>query len=226
MLKSIKTSVLAAVLVGTAIMAHAQKNITEGTLNFGIEYQLTEEQQPMAAMLPAETKIKFNGTLSKFEMQQGPATITVVSNVADMNSLVLIDVPVAQLQYAVKNTKEDYEKNNAMNPKFSDFKATGEKQTIGTYKTEKYTYKDDKGASYELWATNDITLPAGLMGPEFKDVKGTPVKFTAFRNGVKSISTLKSVIEEKTGPLSLDVPSGYEVKTMEEIMQMQQGGGQ
>ena len=28
----------------------------------------------------------------------------------------------------------------------------------------------------------------------------------------------------KTGPFSLDVPSGYEVKTMEEIMAMQGGG--
>lgn len=225
MLKSIKTGVLAAILVSSAIFANAQKKITEGTVTFAVEYALTPEQEPMAAMLPAESKIKFNGNMSKMEMQQGPATITVLANIADLNSLVLIDVPVAQMQFAVKGTKADYDKQKESDPKFSDFKATGEKSKILTYNTEKYTYKDDKGNNYELWATNDIELPAGLVGRDFKDIKGTPVKFTTFNRGVKSTATIKSLVEEKTGPFSLDVPKGYEIKTMEEIMQMQ-GGGQ
>ncbi|WP_342332118.1 hypothetical protein [Pedobacter sp. FW305-3-2-15-E-R2A2] len=225
MLTSIKTGVLAAILVSTAIFAHAQKKITEGTVTMGISYALTPEQEPMAAMLPTETKVKFNGNMSRFELQQGPATITVISDNTALNSLVLIDVPVAQMQIAVKGTKEDYEKEKANDPKFSDFKATGEKQTILTYSAEKYTYKDDKGATYELWATNDIELPAGLMGQEFKDVKGTPIKFTRFNRGVKSTATIKAFTEEKAGPFTLDVPKGYELKTMEEVMQMQ-GGGQ
>lgn len=225
MLKSIKTGVLAAILVSSAIFANAQKKITEGTVTFGVEYSLTPEQEPMAAMLPTESKIKFNGNISRMEMQQGPATITVLANLADLNSLVLIDVPVAQMQFAVKGTKEDYEKEKANDPKFSDFKATGEKKMILNYNAEKYTYKDDKGGTYELWATNEIELPAGLVGRDFKDIKGTPIKFTTFNRGVKSTATLKSLVEEKTGPFSLEVPKGYEVKTMEEIMQMQ-GGGQ
>lgn len=225
MLKSIKTGVLAVVLVSTAIFAHAQKKITEGTAVFGLEYSLTPEQEPMAAMFPSETKVKFNNNMAKIELQQGPATITVFSNVTELTSLVLIDVPVAQLQYAVKGTKEDYEKEKAANPKFSDFKATGEKKVIATYNAEKYSYKDDKGGNYELWVTKDIELPVGLFGHDFMEVAGTPVKFTSFKNGVKSTSTLKSIVSEKQGPFTLDVPKGYEVKTMQEIMQMQ-GGGQ
>ncbi|AOM79005.1 DUF4412 domain-containing protein [Pedobacter steynii] len=225
MLKSIKTGVLAAVLVSTAIFAHAQKKISEGSVTFGVSYSLTPEQEPMASMLPTETKVKFNGNMSRFELQQGPATITVISDNVSFNSLVLIDVPVAQMQIAVKGTKEDYEKEKANDPKFSDFKATGEKQKILTYNAEKYTYKDDKGGTYELWATNDIELPAGLMGQEFKEVKGTPIKFTKFNRGVKSTSTIKALNEEAAGPFTLDVPKGYDLKTMEEVMQMQ-GGGQ
>lgn len=225
MLKSIKTGVLAAVLVSTAIFAHAQKKITEGTVVYGIAYSLTPEQEPKAAMFPAESKIKFNGNMSRMEMQQGPATITVLANIVDLNSLVLIDVPIAQMQFAVKGTKADYDKEKANDPKFSDFVATGEKKTILNYNAEKYTYKDDKGGTYELWATTDVELPAGLIGREFKDVKGTPVIFTSFNRGIKSTATIKSLVAEKAGPFSLDVPKGYEVKTMEEIMAMQ-GGGQ
>ncbi|MCX2450215.1 hypothetical protein OQX61_02930 [Pedobacter sp. PLR] len=225
MLKSIKTGVLAAVLVSTAIFAHAQKKITEGTVVYGIAYSLTPEQEPMAAMFPAESKIKFNGNMSRMEMQQGAATITVLANIVDLNSLVLIDVPIAQMQFAVKGTKADYDKEKANDPKFSDFVATGEKKTILNYNAEKYTYKDDKGGTYELWATTDVELPAGLIGREFKDVKGTPVVFTSFNKGIKSTATIKSLVAEKAGPFTLDVPKGYEVKTMEEIMAMQ-GGGQ
>ncbi|HKG06528.1 MAG TPA: hypothetical protein VKB19_08735, partial [Pedobacter sp.] len=93
------------------------------------------------------------------------------------------------------------------------------------YNAEKYTYKDDKGAAYELWASTDIELPEGYKEDDFKDVKGTLVKFTMFQNGVKSTLTLKGIKEEKITPLSLEVPGGYEVKTMAELKAMQ-GGGQ
>jgi len=219
-----KTGVLAAILISTAFIANAQKKVNEGVVTYKMEYALTPEQAPMEAQLPTESKVKFNGQMSKIELEQGPATITVLRDAATNNGLLLIDVPVAQMQFAVKQGKAEYEKAQATAPKFSDFKATGEKQVIATYNAEKYTYKDDKGGTYELWATNDIELPAGFSGEEFKGVKGTLVKFTRFQNGVKSTLTVKDVKEEKAGPFTLDVPSGYELKTMEEIMAMQGGG--
>lgn len=224
MFKSMKTGVLAAILISTAFIANAQKKVNEGVVTYKMEYALTPEQAPMEAQLPTESKVKFNGQMSKIELEQGPATITVLRDAATNNGLLLIDVPVAQMQFAVKQGKAEYEKAQATAPKFSDFKATGEKQVIATYNAEKYTYKDDKGGTYELWATNDIELPAGFSGEEFKGVKGTLVKFTRFQNGVKSTLTVKDVKEEKAGPFTLDVPSGYELKTMEEIMAMQGGG--
>jgi len=225
MFKSMKTGVLAAILISTAIYAHAQKKITEGSVTYKADYTLTPEQEPAAAMLPTEQKIKFNGNMIKMEMEQGPATITVLGDIVSNAGLILIDVPVAQMQFAVKRTKADYDKEKAAMPKFSDFKATGEKKVIATYNAEKYTYKDDKGGTYELWATTDVELPTGFNGEDFKDVKGSLVKFTHFiQGGVKQTLTVKEIKEEKNGPYKLDVPSGYEVKTMEEIMAMQGGG--
>ncbi|MCY1535108.1 hypothetical protein D9M68_704990 [compost metagenome] len=128
------------------------------------------------------------------------------------------------MQLAVKNDKAAYDKEMATAAKFSEFKATGEKKVISGFNTEKYTYKDDKGNAYELWVTNDIELPAGFFGEQFKDVKGTLIKFTTFQQGVKVTQLVKSITEDKVGKLSLEVPSGYELKTMEEIMAMQGGG--
>ena len=224
MLKSIKTGVLATILIATAIIAHAQKQITEGTLTYGLAYDLTAEQQAFASQLPTESKVKFSGSMTKTEMEQGKANIVILNDIVSHTGLILIDVPVAQMQFAVKQGQAEYEKAKETLPKFSDFTATGEKQVISTYNAEKYTYKDDKGNTYELWSTTDVELPKGLAGEQFQDVKGTLVKFTNIQNGLKSTLTLKNIKEEKTGPFSLEVPSGYELKTMEEIMAMQGGG--
>jgi len=224
MLKSIKTSVLAAILISTAVIAHAQKKVNEGTLTYALTYELAPDQQSMASQLPTETKFKFSGNLFKIEMEQGPAKITVISDGVQKNGLVLVDVPVAQKQFAVKTSKEETEQMTGPTPVLSDFKPTGEKQKIGNYNTEKYTYKDDKGAPFELWATHDIQLPEGIIGAEFKNLGATPVKFVRVQNGVKANVTIKDLVEEKTGPLSLDVPAGYEVTTMEALKAM--GGGQ
>lgn len=225
MFKSIKTSVIAVILVSSAIYAQAQKKITEGIANYDVAYDLPAEQAAMASMLPKQQSIKFSGNILRIDMEQGPATIGILQNFVDKQGLMLIDVPVAQIQYAVKMSKEEIEKAEATTPKFSEFKATGEKQKVGDYNAEKYTYKDDKGTTYELWATKDVELPKGFSGQQFTSIDGTLVKYTTFQNGAKMTLTLKSIDDKKVGTLNLEVPSGYELKTMADIMAMQ-GGGQ
>lgn len=216
MFKSVKTGLLAAMLVGSAIIANAQKKISQGIATY-------TAQTPQGNM---DQKLKFNGNIFRLDMEQGPATIGILQDFVAKTGLMLIDVPVAQKQFAVKMSKQEMEQAEAAAPKLSDFKATGEKQKIGNYNAEKYTYKDDKGENYELWATTEIELPTGFFGEQFKDVKGTLVKYTTFQNGIKVNLTLKNVSEDKVGPFSLDVPSGYEVVTMQQLMSMMQGGGQ
>ncbi|MCX2574263.1 hypothetical protein [Pedobacter sandarakinus] len=226
MFKSIKTGVLAFILVGTAVIAHAQKKIAEGTITYGLEYKLTDEQK--AAMggqePPSELKVKFNNGLTRIEMEQGPALIGIVSDNNDKTGLLLIDVPIAQKQFAVKQSKEDIEKAMGTLPKYSDFKATGEKQTLGGYNAEKFTFKDDKGASHELWATKDVELPNVGSQNYFPGLAAFPVKYTLTQRGIETTTTLKAISEGKVGTISKDVPTGYEVVTMDELMKMQGGG--
>jgi hypothetical protein len=95
---------------------------------------------------------------------------------------------------------------------------------IDAYNCEKYTYKDDKGAAYELWTSSDIEFPAGFFGEQFKDIKGALVKYTTYTQGIKTTLSIKNLTEDKVGTISLEVPKGYEIKTMEEIAAMQGGG--
>lgn len=223
-LNSLKKGVLTAMLLGSVLITNAQQKIEQGTITYGLTYDLPAEQAAMATELPKEQKLKLNGNIVRIDIEQGPAAIAILQNFVENTGLLLIDVPIAQLQYAVKVSKADTEAQQAAMPKFIDFKATGEKAKIGNYNAEKYTYKDDKGGAYELWSTNDITLPTGLFGKQFESVKGALVKYTTFQNGAKVTLTMKGINQDKVGPFSLTVPSGYELKTMQEVMAMQGGG--
>lgn len=226
MFKSIKTGVIALLLVGTAIIANAQKKMDQGTVVYGITYELTPEQKSMVdpSMLPTESAVDFNGNFASIKIESGPAMVNIITDKATKTGLILIDVPIAQKQFATKMSAEELEAQKG-DTKYSNFKATGEKQNIAGFNAEKYTYMDGKGVNYELWATKDIQLPAGATYTEFADVKATPVKFVMVNNGMKASYIVKSIKDSKVGPFSLTVPAGYEVKTMAE-MQAMQGGGQ
>jgi hypothetical protein len=227
MFKSMKTGVVALLLLSTAALAQAQKKIDQGTISYSLAYELSPEQKTSfdPSTLPTESAVEFNGNLSRVKMDLGAALINVISDASTRTALVLIDVPVAQKQFATKMTAEEVAKQRGNN-KYSDFKATGEKQTIAGYKAEKYTYADDKGGKLELWLTKDVKLAKGAEDQEFASLEGTPLKFTLYGNGIKTLYTIKSITEAKVGPFTMDVPAGYEVKTMAEMAAMQGGGGQ
>nr|WP_315197472.1 hypothetical protein [uncultured Flavobacterium sp.] len=161
MFKFIKTGVLTVILICTAVIANAQKKITEGTITYGIEYTLSEEQKSAMGGQepPTELKLKFNNGLTKVEIEQGPVIFGIISDNNDKTGLLLIEVIASKKQFAIKQSKEDIENAMGAIPKYSDFKATGQKQIIAGFSAEKYTYKDKKGTVHELWATKDILLP-------------------------------------------------------------------
>ena len=224
MLKSIKTSVIALILVTTAIYAKGQKVISSGTITYGITYGFTAEQKAQIdeSMLPKESKVDFAGNLSRLKLQLGPAMVTVIDDAVAHAGLLLIDVPIAQKQYAAKRTTEFLAKEKG-DTKYSNFKATGVKKMIAGYNAEQYTYTDQNGAAYELWTSKDVQLSPGARMSGFEEVPGTLLQFTAVQNGAPSTLTVKSIKEAKVGPFSIVIPSGYEEKTMDEINAMRGG---
>lgn len=224
MFKSMKTGVLAIILIGTAIIAKAQKTMNAGTITYGIEYVLTDDQKKQidTSVLPSESKVEFNGNISKVQIDMGMALLKVITDGVASNAVVLVDIPMLQKQYAAKMSKADVEQQRGA-LKFSSFKATGEKQNIAGFNAEKYTYQDNNGGSYELWATTELKLPAGANPPGFDDFKSTPIKFQNVQDGYKTLLTLKNIKEGNVGPFSVEVPKGYELKTMAELKAMRGG---
>ncbi|WP_316818929.1 hypothetical protein [Pedobacter nyackensis] len=224
MFKSIKTGVLAIILIGTAIIAKAQKTFEAGTIIYGVEYLLTDEQKKTidTSILPSESKVEFNGSLAKVQVDMGLGILKIINDASVNNALILVDIPMLQKQYAAKMSKEDLDKQMGYLI-FSDFKATGEKQNVAGYNTEKYTYKDNKGADYELWATTEIKLPKGATPRGFTELKATAIKFMNIQDGVKTLTTLKNIQKGNVGPFSIEVPKGYELKTIAELNALRGG---
>jgi hypothetical protein len=224
MFKSIKTGVIAFILLGTAALAQAQKKIDQGTVTYAVTYELSPEQKSMEDVLPKEHVMEFNNNLGRIQMDFGAALIKVISDADTKTALVLIDVPMAQKQFATKMSAEEVAKQRG-DTKYSNFKPTGQKQSIAGYNAEKYTYTDNNNANYELWLTKDVRLAKGAEYEDFAPLNGTPVKYSMAVNGVKSNYTLKGIKEGSVAKLSMDVPAGYELKTAAEMAAMQ-GGGQ
>jgi hypothetical protein len=226
MFKSIKTGVIAFILLSTAALAQAQKKIEQGTVTYAVSYEFTPEQKSMVdqSTLPSESVLEFNNNLARIQIDLGAALIKVINDADTKTALVLVDVPIAQKQFATKMTAEDVAKQRG-DIKYSNFKPTGQKQTIAGYNAEKYTYTDNKNANYELWLTKDVRLAKGAEYEDFAALNGTPVKYAMTVNGVKSLYTLKSIKEGPVAKLSMEVPAGYELKTAAEMAAMQ-GGGQ
>ncbi|WP_410221416.1 DUF4412 domain-containing protein [Pedobacter sp.] len=216
MFKSIKTGVIAAIMVSSTVYAFAQKKITEGTAVYSME----------GAMGKQEQKLSFNNNVSKLVIESGPATISILNDVEKENGLILVSVPIAQIQKAAKLAKKDLTEQNEQQGIFPpvDITPTGEKQTINGFNAEKYTYKNGaNGETYEVWITKDIDLPANMFTDNFKSLKGTMVKVTGKGGSI----ILKSATEGKIGVLSTtDIPSGYDEITYEELKSMQGGGGE
>jgi hypothetical protein len=223
MFKSMKTGVIAFILLSTAALAQAQKKIEQGTVTYTVTYDAKPEQKAMVDQLPTESVMEFNNNLGRIQMDLGAALVKVITDADTKTALLLVDVPMAQKQFATKMSAEDVAKQRG-DIKYSNFKPTGQKQTVAGYNAEKYTYTDNKNENYELWLTKDVRLAKGAEFEDFAPLNGTPVKYTMTLNGIKSNYTLKSIKEGNVAKLSMEVPAGYELKTAAEMQAMQGGG--
>lgn len=210
--------ILLLIITASTSSIKAQKVIDQGTLTYDISYDLNEDQKKVIDVenLPSVSKVKFSGPLSKVEIDMGLASLKMIVDGPGRAAILLVDAPMIQKQYATKFNKEDLDRQGG-NLSFKNFKAPGEKMKIAGYDAEKYTYQDNKEENYEVWIAPQLKMSAGAILPEFAALKGAPVKYVSIQYGIKNILTLKSLTEEKTGPFSMAIPQGYEVKTPQEM---------
>lgn len=207
MITTIKKSFLTLCLSASFFGAFAQKSIREGVAIYKVE-----NSQGIN-----ETKVYFKENISRIDVESGPATLKVYTDIENHLGMIVIDVDEAEQYLAAKISKEELQAQRVNSPVYSDFVATTDTQMIGSYNSTRYTFKDNNGGSHELWATKDISLPKNALTRLF-NVEGTVVKFKTS----DSTTLLTGVNEESTGEMSVTkVPSGYTELTLKELMEME-----
>jgi len=203
-----KLAFAAAITVSAAtLQANAQKAYKEGAITYNIE-------SPMGSM---ESKILFKGDSSVMQMQQGPATIKVISAGDNDYRAILVDVPVASKKFAAVATPAELEDEQAKLPELT-FTPTTETKQIAGFNCKKVTAKDTKSNdTFDVWVTNDISL--SIPNSLYAKAGGVPVDFYLFNMG-KTHVTLKSVTDEKVPAGSFGIAADYQRISLSDLQAM------
>jgi len=204
------TAALGLLLTVTAISASAQKTYTEGLVTLSMTMN-GQQVQP---------KYYFRADSTALMFSMGPATIKILQDTKLTWTAVLVDVPVASIKKAAIATPAEIE--DALNalPKLT-FAPTTETKQISGFNCKKVVATDTKtNKTYDIWVTNDISVPASAFASYYAGAGGFPVQYTSFSMGQTSEATDVSVSDQKVPKGTFAVPADYDKITMEELKSM------
>lgn len=196
----------------------AQKTF-EGQIEYEITYEdLAEELKAQEDMLPSKMTTLIKNEYSKTIQPTVAGDQISITNNKTKESLILIDVMGQKL--AIKADKAYYEKNKKEQEENVDIEYLDEEKEILGYKCKKAVIKTTE-ADVIVFYTNE--LPSMAVSDQTSQIDGFPLQIILNMDVMTNITTVKSVTE-KNVDISMDIPEGYTVKTIEEFQKMFGGG--
>ncbi|MDB5139654.1 MAG: hypothetical protein JWR12_1570 [Mucilaginibacter sp.] len=194
-------------LTATALSASAQKTYTQGMVAY------TTEMRGQ----PADVKEYFTADSTAAVITVGPANVKLLSNAKHDYFAVVLDVPVASIKKAGIATPAELEEAMAALPTFT-FTKTAETKQISGFNCKKVVAKDNKsGKTYDVWITNDITLPPTAFPFYYASIGGFPVQFTAFQQGQETTITISSVSDQKAPAGTFAISKDFEKGSLADL---------
>ncbi len=194
-------------LAATTLSASAQKNYTEGVLS----YSTTVQGQT------ADVKQYFTADSSAALITVGPANVKVLLTAKHDYMAVVIDVPVASIKKAGIATPAELEEAMSQFPTFTFTPAADTKQISG-FNCKKVVAKNTKdGKTYDIWVTNDITVPQTAIPFYYNQIGGFPVQYTAFQQGEEQTITISSVTGDKAPAGTFAIGKDFEKGSLADL---------
>jgi hypothetical protein len=117
-------------------------------------------------------------------------------------------------------TPAELEEGMSQLPTFTFTPGTETKQISG-FNCKKVVAKDAKsGKTYDVWITNDISVPDTAIPFYYTKIGGFPVQFTAFQQGQEQPITISSVSDAKAPAGTYAIAKDFEKVGMSDL-----GGG-
>jgi len=198
---------LGLVLTAGTIKANAQKAYTHGYFSFDTELRGN----------PATVNNYFTPDSAASVITFGAGNVKVLTTAKHDYLAIVLDIPVAGIKKAGVATPAEIEQFASSIPTFTYTPST-ETKTISGFNCKKIVAKDTKtGKTYDVWVTNDVTVPSTAIPFYYTSIGGFPVQYTAFQQGQEVSITVKSITEGKAPTGTFAIASDIEKVSMDDL---------
>jgi len=213
------SAALGIALSATVMSASAQKSYTSGTVSVttsmrGMDIQMKEYFTPdsMATTFSA-----------------GPANIKLLTDANFKSFVVMVDVSAFNVKKAAVYTPDEIDQVLSSFPTFTFAPGTETKQISG-FNCKKVVATDSKTKkTYDVWVTNDVSLPPSATSKYYAGAGGVPIQYTAFQKGqdgnlVESNFTVTSITDDKAPKGTFAIPADFDKISKDDLEAMSRGG--
>jgi hypothetical protein len=198
---------LGIVLSATTFSASAQKTYTSGVISYSTEMRGQ----------PADVKEYFTADSSASIITLGAATVKILMNAKHDYLAVVLDVPVASIKKAGIATPAELEEGAAAYPSFT-YAPTTETKQISGFNCKKVVATDSKSKkTYDVWITNDFTVPPTAIPFYYNAIGGFPVQYTAFQQGQEASITISGIADTPAPAGTFGISKDYERGTLADL---------
>jgi hypothetical protein len=204
---------LGIILSATVLSANAQKAYTEGV----VTYKTNMRGQDV------EIKEYFKKDSAATTFAAGPAKIKLLTDADHKFFAVIVDVSAFNVKKAAIYTPDEIDQVMSAMPAFTFVPGTETKQISG-FNCKKVVATDPKTKkTFDIWVTNDITVPGTAIPEYYKAIGGFPVQYTAFQQGQSTDVTISSVSDEKAPAGTYIIPADFDKISKDDLAAMSGG---
>jgi hypothetical protein len=196
-----------------------KRQIVSGKIIFDISYPDSQFDSQTLAALPTESVMYFKNNMVKVDVSMVMGKTSVISDNNSGEGTMLMDM--MGNKWAVKMNKEDVAKNRSIEgkPKVENTKESKAIAGYTCYKSIVTINTDDGPKSFDAWFTNDLKVKNSFAN-QIEGINGFMMEFLAIQNGMSMKMSARSVEPMEIADSEFKIPSGYEVKTMEDLQKM------
>lgn len=223
-----RKSIITLVFMLAGIASWAQ--MKEGSIKYDMAFSSDDPEMSMAIMMMSGSTMNmfFKEEASRVEIAMGSMmNMVTVSDEKDKKAMLLMSIPMMSMNQGTIATLEEMESLKSDETTLPEVQLVKGKKKILGYKCKKAITVDESGNEATFWYTDKIEVNKKGQSYMNDKVPGLPLEYEINQNGMIVKMTAKEITEsltaEQTSTLfKLEIPEGYEVKTLEEMMSMGQ----
>jgi hypothetical protein len=184
--------------------------ITEGEIEYEIEYPDNKQLNPVIAFLPREmkTSFKYNASRTLIEGLFGTFKLTYITNQPQKTNYSLLQIIDKKYVYKAKIDEMAFGYHDMKNVKiiFTDLK-----KRIAGYKCKhaKAIFENSSIDTVDIYYTNEIGLVNANLNNPYGEIKGVLMEFSVNLVEIKMKFTARKVREKKIDDKLFELPFGY-----------------